>query len=469
VSAGEVANTLVVAWNTNRQNTFTRSNTESVYLCSDPSVQYDRLIQNSDGSYRYLRKNQSRLEFDSSGRLSQDINAQGQAINITRSASYNNRPIQLTEAISGKSLTLQYASARGPVSSVSDSLGRKVELTESTTSIGRELSEVAKTDSNGSVVWSMTYTYDPAGRVLSGVDKEGNPIFTDVYGSDGQMASQKDGVSTHPATRYAYDETQEAGVRRVTITDRIGKTLVYRYDTQYNLLSRQDQNGKIQSATYDNHGNPLTAKDQDGNLYSYNYDSGGNQTLATDPAGNKVTRSYDSLNRLTSVSDPSKAVTTYSYDGNNNLVKKTDAFNKVTSWGYNSDSLLQSQTLPNGGVETYSYTNGLRTGKKDAAGNLWRYGYDLVGRLVSRTDPIGQVSTMGYDGLDHMVSLTDPLKETQSASCNSEGWKLSQTDALGNKTTYGYDGNGNRLTQVDPSPAGGTFQDHFEEVVAHGN
>ncbi|MEU8609547.1 RHS repeat-associated core domain-containing protein [Actinoplanes sp. NPDC048791] len=49
---------------------------------------------------------------------------------------------------------------------------------------------------------------------------------------------------------------------------------------------------------------------------------------------------------------------------------------------------------------------------EDAAGNLWKYGYDLLGRQTSSTDPDAGSSTIKYNKLDQVESTTDARKRT---------------------------------------------------------
>jgi RHS repeat-associated protein len=55
---------------------------------------------------------------------------------------------------------------------------------------------------------------------------------------------------------------------------------------------------------------------------------------------------------------------------------------------------------------TYGMTGQVAT-VTDAAGNVWRSDYDLLGRVKSKVDPDTGTSTMTYDGLDRLATSTD--------------------------------------------------------------
>ena len=363
VRVGDQPNTLILRWNANCQNTFSASSSAGAYASTDYSVQYDQLVQDPDGSYILVRKDQSRLLFDSSGNLTKEINPSGQAIVVTRSQAFGNRPIQLTEVASGQSLNLQYQSASGPLVSVSDPLERTINFSYGGGG-NTFLNQITRNASDGSVAWSMTYTYDSYGRILTGTDKEGRVVFTDSYdgyydGHVGFIGSQRDAVSGHPASQYRYDDVSEPGVRRVTITDRNWNTVLYRYDLKYNLLSRTDQTGLSDSYSYDAFGNVLSHTNKNGHTTTYTYDAHGNLLTMADPSGQMTIFIYDGLNRLISVSDPKNQTTIYTYDSNNNVTGITDPVGNQTALTWDTNSLLLTAQLPRSGIESYTYTNGL--------------------------------------------------------------------------------------------------------------
>ncbi|GAA3770675.1 RHS repeat-associated core domain-containing protein [Plantactinospora mayteni] len=104
---------------------------------------------------------------------------------------------------------------------------------------------------------------------------------------------------------------------------------------------------------------------------------------------------------------------------------------------------------PTGAYDTTRYAYG-RAGElssvTDAAGNVWRYGYDLRGRRVRAEDPDTGVATSSYDNLDRVTATTD-----------GRGRTLAYTyDALGRRTAL-HEGStaGAKLAEWSYDMAGG--------------
>ncbi|HEX8869771.1 MAG TPA: RHS repeat-associated core domain-containing protein [Lentzea sp.] len=68
--------------------------------------------------------------------------------------------------------------------------------------------------------------------------------------------------------------------------------------------------------------------------------------------------------------------------------------------------------VPTGDHESTKYTYTKKNQQEtvvDAAGNTWRYGYDVRGRRVSETDPDSGTTTTTYNNADDKTSVTDSL------------------------------------------------------------
>lgn len=439
------------------RDSFFPSSTPGVYLSTDPAVVYGKLLANSDGTFTLLRKDQSRLEFDTNGLLVRDVNSIGQAIVVEWA---NGVISQVVEPVSGKALSFGYSN--GILSSVTDPSGRSILLSYGGNYPGLTLSFIVLYDSSGAGVVSATYfSYGADSMMTWAGDRDGRTEFGDSYDQNETVATQTDALGHQ--TTFAYDDSSEPGVRVTTVTDRNGNTLTYRFDSQYNLLSKQDQTGQVETYTYDSFGNRTSYTNQNGHVTRYTYDQNGNLLTVTDANNGVTTRNYDSLNRLISVTDPANQVTSFAYDSNNNLTLTTDPLGKMTTQVWNNNSLLASRTFSRGGIETYIYNAGLLNQRQDANGNSWVFAYDVDGRVTTQTDPTGAQTTYAYDGMDDETSVTDPLNETRTIAYNSRGWKISQTDPLGNTTSFQYDDNGNLISRTDPAPGGTTSYQYDNE------
>jgi RHS repeat-associated protein len=256
------------------------------------------------------------------------------------------------------------------------------------------------------------FTYDAAGNLKQASGPSGTSSFT--YTGDGLVQS----LTSHGGTTsYAYDG---AG-RLATLADPLtGATLTYAYnkDSQPASIgySIGGANGPVQSFGYDGlqrltsdtvtsvSGATLAAQ-------SYGYDPAGNMTSQSTGGqlgSSSATYAYDKAGRLAS-STIGGTTAQYAYDGDGNLTQSggtTYAYNGqdqvtsaaasagTTSYAYTLNGALASITAPNGAVQ--SYTTDAYGQAATAPGGVG-YGYDALGRLVTRT--VGSSTTqMSYLG-----------------------------------------------------------------------
>jgi len=228
---------------------------------------------------------------------------------------------------------------------------------------------------------TASYTYDAAGRLATLADPLTGAALAYGYNADSQPASigYSVGGASGPAQAFTYD-----GLHRVasdTLTSSAGAVLAsetYGYDGNGNLTS-QATAGLAGSTTttyaYDQ-ANRLTSSASGGTTSPYAYDSDGNLTQA--------------------------AGTTYAYNAQDQVTSSTAAAG-TTAYGYTLSGALSSVTAPGGTAQDYT---------ADAFGELVSapggigYGYDALGRLVTRTagsaatsmSYLGAGSTLASDG-----------------------------------------------------------------------
>jgi RHS repeat-associated protein len=101
----------------------------------------------------------------------------------------------------------------------------------------------------------------------------------------------------------------------------------------------------------------------------------------------------------------------------------TDARDQTTElWQYRGPA-----PAPGGAHDTtrYGYTKaGLLASVTDAAGNTWRYDYDVRGRQVRADDPDKGVATMTYDAADELLTTTDARGSTIANAYDGLGRKV---------------------------------------------
>jgi len=236
----------------------------------------------------------------------------------------------------------------------------------------------------------VTYTYDPAGRLLTTTDPDGSISST------------------------SYDDWV------VTSTDATGSRTRRTADASGRLIKVEEFNGTEVYATV------------------YQYDALGNLTTVTDAQGHLTRITYDSLGRKLSMNDPDMGRWTYAYDAVDNLTSQIDARGVTISFSYDALNRLtqKSYAVPpasgilNPGSVTYTYddpakpfSTGKLTSITDGSGSS-SFEYDTLGRLTKEFKTIdGTTSTIqrSYDLLGRLTALTYPDTDIASYTYNSQG------------------------------------------------
>jgi len=424
-------------WSANRENDFT-STDQINFTSGENACRLDKLVKNVDGSYTLTRKDQSQYFFDASGRLTEERNGTGQALQMSYDS--NGKLQTISEPLSGIALNLAYDGS-GLLQSVSDNLNRQWSFTRDSS---HNLTDIQYPNGN-----SSAFTYDSVGQVLSETDPQGNLLFLNTYDDQGRVVSQDDGVSGNQLSTLVYDDASQPGFRITTITDRTGHSRQYIHDSSYQLVQVIDELGNQTQIAYDADGNRTGITDAAGHATTMTYDSRSNLLTSTDAGGHTTTMTYDDRNNLLSIQNAAGRTLTNIYDTNNRLTSITDPANGVTGFTYNADGLLASKTFPRGGITSYAYQNGLLNSQTDPTGRTTSFSYDTAGRLLSTANPAGKTSTIVYDAINNITSTSDPLGNTVSFTYDANGKVLTQTDARNNTTTYTYDGNRNLSSVTD--------------------
>jgi RHS repeat-associated protein len=220
------------------------------------------------------------------------------------------------------------------------------------------------TDSAG----TTAYTYDQAGRLATEADPLTGATLTWAYNADSNptSVSYAIGGTAGPAQAFGYDSLQR--VASDTLTSASGTQLqpeTYGWDANGNLTS---QTVGSYSGTY--------AYDQASRLVSATA-GGGTTAYAYDNAGN-LTQS---------------GTTTSTYNAQDERTSSTTAA-ATTGYAYTLAGALASVTPPGGTAAPYTWdANGDLVSAPGSVG----YGYDALGRMVSRSTGSGS-SSLSYLG-----------------------------------------------------------------------
>ncbi|MCS0637858.1 YnfC family lipoprotein [Streptomyces sp. LP05-1] len=239
-------------------------------------------------------------------------------------------------------------------------------------------------------------------------------------------------------------------------------------------------------------------------IRSFAYDDNGFQTAITSENGDTISLGHDDRGNVTSRTtcrakdDCQTAYTTYpattdDFDLRADQPVETrdgrssgPADNRyLTKYTYNTYGGLVTQTSPDGGTVTHTYTTGaepaagggggmpagLPLTTKDPRGKITRYAYFANGDLASTTEPSGEVTRFTYDTLGRKITETavtdvQPGGVTRTYTYDQLSRLVSTTDPAATnvvtlakhqqRTVTDYDGDGNVLrTEVSDATVGG--------------
>lgn len=274
-------------------------------------------------------------------------------------------------------------------------------------------------------------------------------------------------------TRYAYNAQDEL----TAVTNALGQFTLMSYDHDGNLTNLVDTLLRTNRWTYDANGRNFQSIYADGLTLSRGYDAIGRVNAVTNHgSGMRLSYFYDSLNRMRdvvfpdgtsnhfeysccgldwtrdrldrvtsygrdalgrtiSVTDPQNRLTEFRYNGVNqitNLITHVEGQQRVKRFDYtstNGASRLTQVTTPMGKLLKYDYTfRGGLAWRQDGNGNVTKFEYDPLGRLVrvADTNDVTRVE-MGYDVLGNVTRVAstnsvfeysyDPLNRATNAVC----------------------------------------------------
>lgn len=291
-----------------------------------------------------------------------------------------------------------------------------------------------------------TFGYYPSGMLEWAVDPRGNEV----------------GVNPDSfKTAFTYNAANDLK----TVTDPLGNTSTWTYDSGGNLASQVDANTHTTEYEYYDDNRLWKVKSTDFNPVVdtvYAYDDSGNLRSRTDDNLHVTTYGYDGANRLTSVELPEGELWTRFYDGAGNLDKvvnpsgnatPTNSTDGTIDFDFNElnqlTALDHSDQTPDVGF-TYD-ANGNRKSMTDGMGTV-TYAYDQVDRLWKVTRGSEQF-VYGYNKDDQVTARTFPNGNTVDQTYDDDG--LLETVAAGSAvTTYAYTSAGAVKTVTLPSGNG---------------
>lgn len=352
----------------------------------------------------------SRFGYDAAHRLTDVIDAQGNRIHYTLDASGNKTQEQVLTAAGTvvRSMSRTY-NALGEVTTVLDGLNQNVFNAIYADSYDGDGNLVHSVDGRGI---QQRLSYDSLNRLASAIaDYNG----TDPGTANAQTVAHHDaldridGVSDPDGlnTLYTYDGLGN----RVSLDSPDAGTSSDSYDAAGNRLSHIDALGIVSGATYDALDRRVSTRYADTTLdVSYSYDEPNAVTgcISSAPVGH-LTRIVES-----------SVTTVFCYDNHGNVIEKrqvTATQTDVTQYAYTAANRLRSQGTPDHTVVTYNrdsngrisgvqvMTNGATTAPPVVVSAI---SYLPFGPISSYTLGNGQTVQRTYDANERLTDLASP-------------------------------------------------------------
>ena len=473
---------------------------------SAPSWGQATLVAALDGSLTFTRRSKLVFTYDAAGVLTAVKDLANDTTTVSRDS--NGHPVSVISP-GGHAATLTTDPA-GHVTRLVDPAGRVTaygydpqgnlayvadaagDVTKYTYDSSHLL--LTKTDPTGAVV---TNTYDAQARVSSQTDALGEltsfvytgtasdpSTTTTVTDPEGRVTSNafsgglltQRTLGTGPTAITTRYEVDPSSLATVGVTDALGRSTRYTYDSAGNLTTLTGPDGSMTSVTYDSLGDVTSVTDARGQRRSYTYDSLGNLLTAAVPtsAGDSVstiTRDSTHPGDVTAIRDPLGRTTSFNYDPDGLVVRVTNPLGDASTAAYDSEGNIVRQTSAAGNVATarYDALGRIVTASTGTSTNL-RYAYDPNGRVASQTDAAGHTTSYTRDPLGRVVKVTRPDGTSSTSTYNSQGRTLTSTTPGGlttryfygpsglldsvsrpqGTTSYGYDSAGQRTSAQDP-------------------
>jgi YD repeat-containing protein len=431
---------------------------------TSPAEDFGTLAANG-GGYTYTAKDQTLLNFSSTGLLTSVVDTHGLATLYSYDSA--SRLSQVT-ATDGGITTLGYDSLTGVVNRITEPGGRLVQIVPG--SVG-DLMQI--TDADGS---TRVLGYDLYHHLTSDQWAPLSATFTYVTTTLGNGLLTN--VNLGLGSSYAIVSAAAQGLGSITdtaawtsVTDGRNDTTSYLLDGRGRLLA-EVQADRVNSYVYYRDGaGQVTAQvdpEQHATLYSYIYGpynanlGGGDGDLlqVTHADGSFESYRYDpTFHHVTQTADRLGVTSTNSYDpSTGDLLSASDALGNTTSYVW-SAGLLQSTTDPRGDTTSYLYDGARRLLVDfDAQGTPTLHQYDGNGNPAFTQDVYGRVTQTAYNARNLLVGTVDANGGTTSDSYNAYGEKTSDTNERGFTETTNYDQRGWQVSATDFAGATSTEQ-----------
>lgn len=279
---------------------------------------------------------------------------------------------------------------------------------------------------------TTAFRYDETGNLLTVTRPDGREARAE-YNELGLPVRLVNPDGT--AVRQTYDDRGN----RTSVTDPTGHTTHFAYDDSGHLTRVTDALGRATTVQCDRTGLPLEITDPLGGVTRYERDSFGRPVTFTDALGATTRWEWTTEGHPSRRTAPDGTTESWTYDGEGNCTSHTDPLGGVSHFEYTHFDLLTSRTGPDGVRYEFSHDAELNlTQVTNPQGLTWSYDYDAAGRLISETDFDDRTLTYTHDATGRLATRTNTLGQVIAFERNELG-QVIRKDAAGQVTTYAYD------------------------------
>jgi RHS repeat-associated protein len=298
--------------------------------------------------------------------------------------------------------------------------------------------------------WLEVDQHDRGFRLETLAPGGGRSVSTVDSGARGEIVRQHlphwDGGLPPGYREFTYDALgRPTGIKLLAFGGAMLRSVALTHDGL--TLTRTDGLGRSTATTRDAWGNVAEIVDALGGRARYEYDAFGSLVRARDALGNTIASiGYDARGMKVSVADMDLGTWTWTRNGLGETKALRDAKGQVTRFSYDALGRLVQRTAAEGAS---TWTWGATPSKKD------------VGRLVSRTGP-GFSETLAYDGAGRPASRTIAADGSHRFDYAYNGLGLLDTltypASAGGRFRIRHDYDAGRLVRIsDADAAGGTL------------
>ena len=283
---------------------------------------------------------------------------------------------------------------------------------------------------------SQSYTYDSYHNVTKAVSPEGvTSRFT--YDTYGNIKTVKLGSGSQTISASAVYTAN--GDQVSSVTDALGQTTTYGYDTQTGVLNWTQAPGETASTRTNYTHDQLyrtTKVQQSTAAVDYTYSKDLLSAIST-ASGTDYSFTYGVFDLTTAVKAGSRTLISHSYTNDQNRRLSRSVYGNGDAVSYSYDSFGRSTSVTygdTGSTVSYAYDANSNLGQltDGISGRVNRYSYDFLDRLMryeESGDGYSNIVQWGYDDENNLSSQTQTLNGTTYTS------------------TYAYDKD-NRLTKA---------------------